>query len=248
MGRLSGKRALITGASGGIGGAVARLFASEGAAVACHGVPWETSDAIVEELNAAGATACAVCGDITDAASIGAFTTEAASRLGGLDIVINNAGVTKDQLLIRMEEREWDLVLNVNLFGAILVTEAARPALVASGAGRVVNIASVVGRMGNAGQANYAASKAGLISFTKVAARRLAPARATVNAIAPGFIRTRMTEALPESAVEALTSQIPLVRLGEPEDVAEMCAFLSSDGAAYLTGQVFGVDGGMAMA
>ncbi len=248
MGRLAGKRALITGASGGIGGAIARLFVREGAAVACHGVPWETSDAIVAELTGAGATAVAVCGDITDPASIGAFTAEAAEKLGGLDIVINNAGVTKDQLVIRMEQREWDLVLNVNLFGAILVTEAAREALVASGAGRVVNIASVVGRMGNPGQANYGASKAGLITFTKVAARRLASSGVTVNAVAPGFIRTRMTEALPASAVEALTSQIPLVRLGEPEDVAETCCFLSSDGGAYLTGQVFGVDGGMAMA
>jgi 3-oxoacyl-[acyl-carrier protein] reductase len=247
MGPLAGRKALITGASGGIGGAIARLFAGAGAAVACHGVPWETSDAIVEELTAGGATAVAVCGDITNPVEIDRFVGESAERLGGLDIVVNNAGVTKDQLVIRLEEREWDLVLNVNLFGAILVTEAARKPLAAGGHGRVINIASVVGRMGNAGQANYAASKAGLISFTKVAARRLAPDGVTVNAIAPGFIRTRMTEALPESAVEALTSQIPLIRLGEPEDVAEACRYLASDAGSYVTGQVFGVDGGMMM-
>ncbi len=248
MGVLTGKKALITGASGGIGGQIARRFAAEGCAVACHGVPWETSDAIVEELRAAGRAAEAVCGNITEDADVSAFVEEAAKRLGGLDIVVNNAGVTKDQLLIRLEDAAWDLVLNVNLLGAIAVTEAARPHLEKSDSGRVVNMASVVGRMGNAGQANYAASKAGLITFTKVAARRLAACGTTVNAIAPGFIRTRMTDELPEAAAAALVEQIPLTRLGETADVAALCTFLASPDAAYITGQVFGVDGGMVMA
>lgn len=248
MGILEGKRALVTGASGDIGGAIAKRLASEGAAVACHGVPWETADAIVAELSARGHGAVAVCGNLTEDKATRECVAEAVEKLGGLDIVVNNAGVTKDALLIKMDEAAWDLVLEVNLFGAIRVTEAVLAALKASGDGRVINMASIVGLMGNAGQANYAASKAGLLSFTRMAARKLAPFGIKVNAIAPGFIQTRMTAGLPEKTREQLSRQIPLVRLGTPDDVASVCLFLSSPGAAYVTGQALAVDGGMVMA
>jgi 3-oxoacyl-[acyl-carrier protein] reductase len=245
---LSGKRALITGASGDIGGAITRRFAAEGAAVACHGVPWETADALVAELTEQGHTAVAVCGDLTNDDATQSFVGEAVTQLGGLDIVVNNAGVAKDALLVRMDPAAWDLVLQVNLYGAIRVTRAALPALAASGDGRVINMASVVGLMGNVGQANYGASKAGLIAFTRLAARKLAASGVRVNAIAPGFIETRMTVDLPESAVEQFLARIALGTLGKPSDVAGVCAFLASPDGAYLTGQVVGVDGGMVMA
>lgn len=247
MAALEGRTALVTGASGDIGGAIARRLASMGAAVACHGVPWEPADAVADELAAAGYRACAVCGDITDDQATMAMVADAVGRLGGLDIVVNNAGVTKDALLVRMRDEAWDLVLQVNLFGAIRVINAALPALMASRCGRIINIASVVGLMGNAGQCNYAASKAGLIAFTRLAARRLAPHGITSNAVAPGFIATRMTRGLPESAVAQLSAQIPLERLGRPEDVANVVGFLASPESDYITGQVATVDGGMVM-
>lgn len=248
MGALIGRKALVTGASGGIGGAIAARLAADGAAVACHGVPWEPADAIVAELQSRGPQAIAVCGNLMDDAEVAAAVQQAVAGLGGLDILINNAGVTKDGLIVKMDPSTWDLVLGVNLFGAIAVTEAAIPALVASGDGRIINMASVVGLMGNAGQANYGASKAGLIAFTKVVARQLAKDGVKANAIAPGFIQTRMTAELPEKARAALVEQIPLTRLGDPEDVAAVCAFLSGPDSAYMTGQVLGVDGGMVMA
>jgi 3-oxoacyl-[acyl-carrier protein] reductase len=247
MGILDSRKALITGASGGIGRAIAARLATDGAAVACHGVPWEPADEIVEELTGQGHQAVAVCGNLMEDDATTAAVNEAASKLGGLDIVVNNAGVTKDTLIVKMDEEAWDLVLGVNLMGAVTVTEAALSALKASGDGRIINMASVVGLMGNAGQANYGASKAGLITLTKVWARRLAPDGIKANAIAPGFIQTRMTADLPEKARAALSDQIPLTRLGEPEDVAGVCAFLSGPDSTYLTGQVLGVDGGMVM-
>lgn len=248
MGILDGRRALVTGASGDIGGAIARRMASEGAAVACHGVPWEPGDAIASELAATGHRAVAVCGNLAEEQATRDCVADAIGKLGGLDIVVNNAGVTKDALLIKMDEPAWDLVLEVNLFGAVRVTEAALDALKASGDGRVINMASVVGLAGNAGQANYAASKAGLVSFTRMAARKLAPFGIKVNAVAPGYVRTRMTAGLSEKTRQQLSGQIPLARLGTPEDVASMCLFLSSRGAAYVTGQALVVDGGMVMA
>lgn len=248
MGVLDGRKALVTGASGGIGVAIATRLAADGAAVACHGVPWEPADGIAAELRTMGHQAVAVCANLMDDGEVRAAVQAAVEGLGGLDILVNNAGVTKDTLIVKMDPSAWDLVLGVNLLGAVAVTEAAIPALVASGDGRIINMASVVGLMGNAGQANYGASKAGLIAFTKVVARRFGNDGVKANAIAPGFIQTRMTAELTEKARAALTERIPLTRLGDPEDVAGVCAFLSGPDSAYMTGQVLGVDGGMVMA
>jgi 3-oxoacyl-[acyl-carrier protein] reductase len=244
--RLQGQAAVITGGNGGIGRAVVLALAAEG----CHvtvvgGHDLAAAEAVAREAEAFGVTALARRADVSDAGQAEAVVTETAERFGRLDILVNNAGITRDGLLLRMTEADWDAVLDVNLKGAFHCTKAALRSMVRQRRGRIVNVASIVGMIGNAGQANYAAAKAGLIGFTRATAREVASRGVLVNAVAPGFIRTRMTDVLPESAREALQKQIPLGRLGEPEDVAPVVLFLCLPDAGYVTGQVLVVDGGV---
>ena len=243
--KLENKVALITGARRGIGRAIAMKYAAAGADC----ILWARSapEELAEEIRATGRRAVAVAVDVSDAAAVDAAVKTAVAEFGRIDILVNNAGIAEDGLLIRMKLEQWQRVLDVNLSGAFHCTKAvARPMLKNEG-GRIINITSVIGQMGNAGQANYAASKAGLIGFTKSIAKELGSRGITVNAIAPGFITTDMTAEMNEEAVAALVGQIPLGKLGEPEDVAELALFLASDGARYITGQVMNVDGGMVM-
>lgn len=243
--KLENKVALITGARRGIGRAIALKYAAAGADC----ILWARSapEELAEEIRATGRRALAVAVDVSDAAAVDAAVKTAVAEFGRIDILVNNAGIAEDGLLIRMKLEQWQRVLDVNLSGAFHCTKAvARPMLKNEG-GRIINITSVIGQMGNAGQANYAASKAGLIGFTKSIAKELGSRGITVNAIAPGFITTDMTAEMNEEAVAALVGQIPLGKLGEPEDVAELALFLASDGARYITGQVMNVDGGMVM-
>lgn len=245
--RFKGKTALITGSARGIGRAIAERLASEGARVIISDVLEDVAENTVREFRAKGYEAVAIKADVSKADDADRLVNDAVKQYESLDIVVNNAGITRDALMIRMKEADWDAVLNVNLKGAFLVTQAAAKVMIKQRTGRIVNISSVVGRMGNAGQTNYAASKAGLIGLTKASAKELASRGITVNAIAPGFIKTEMTDKMPDAAREKLSGGIPLGRLGLPEDVAAVTAFLVSDDAAYITGQVLGVDGGLLM-
>ena len=245
--RFKGKTALITGSARGIGRAIAERLASEGARIIISDVLEDVAQNTVKEFKAKGYDAVAIKADVSSLADASRLIDEAIKQYETLDIVVNNAGITRDTLMLRMKEADWDAVLNVNLKGAFLVTQAASKVMIKQRSGRIVNISSVVGRMGNAGQTNYAASKAGLIGLTKAAAKELASRGITVNAIAPGFIKSEMTDKMPEAAREKLSGGIPLGRLGLPEDVAAVTAFLVSDDAAYITGQVVGVDGGLLM-
>lgn len=245
--RLANKVAVVTGGSRGIGYTIARKFASEGASVVVAGRNYESVRAAAGELEKLGAASMAVQCDVAlrdEAEQLVSLTIE---RFGRIDILVNNAGITRDRLILRMSESDWDSVMAVNLKGVFNCTKAVAKAMLRQRYGRIINITSVVGLLGNIGQANYAASKAGVIGFTKAVARELASRGVTVNSIAPGFIETKMTEDLPESAKEAFMSRIPLGRAGTPEDVANAALFLASDEAAYITGQVICVDGGMAM-
>ena len=245
--RLQGKVALITGGAQGIGKAIALLFAREGAAVGVADINLEKGRETCREIESLGRGALALGGNVAEAKASEAMVQETLKHFGRLDILVNNAGITRDQVLLRMKEEDWDLVMAVNLKGAFQCTKAAlRPFLKQKG-GKVVNIASVTGQMGNAGQANYAASKAGLIGFTKSIAREYASRNIQVNAVAPGFIETAMSQAIPQKERELLIQQIPMERLGTPEDVAEAVLFLSSPAADYITGQVLNVNGGLYM-
>ncbi|HEU4587641.1 MAG TPA: 3-oxoacyl-[acyl-carrier-protein] reductase [Gemmatimonadales bacterium] len=241
---LTGKVALVTGGTRGIGRAIAQALYAAGAKVAITGRDSERAAAAAAEL---GERSIGVACEMTDAAQIEAAIASTEQRLGPVDILVNNAGLTRDQILLRMSESDWDTVLDANLKGAFLAIKAVTKGMMKRRAGRIVNITSVVGLTGNKGQANYAASKAGLIGLTKSVAKEYASRNILVNCVAPGFIETDMTDALPGEAKTALLQQIALGRLGKPEDVAGAVLFLASDLAAYMTGQVLVVDGGMVM-
>lgn len=246
--KLSGKTALVTGASRGIGRAIALRLASEGASVAVNYNGSEARAAeVVELIRAAGGTAFAVRADVSDAASVAAMFDAVKEQFDRLDILVNNAGITADGLLIGLKESQFDQVVDTNLKGAFLCMQLAAKRMIRQRSGRIISISSYSGIHGNAGQTNYSASKAGLIGLTKSAARELGSRGITVNAIAPGYIDTDMTAALSDQVKEAILAEIPLKRIGTPEDIAAAAAFLASDDAAYITGQVLEVGGGMGL-
>ena len=245
--KLKGKVALVTGAAQGIGKAVALLLARNGADIIVSDINLEKAEETAREVEGLGQRALAVKTNVAEANDVEKMVQTALERFGRIDILINNAGITRDKLLLRMSDEDWDAVLGVNLRGTFLCTRAVIRPMAKQKSGKIVNIASVVGTMGNAGQANYVASKAGVIGFTKTVAREYAPRGINVNAIAPGYIETPMTEALPEKAKEELKRMIPMDRLGKPEDVAEAVLFLVSEASTYITGQVLHVNGGIYM-
>ena len=245
---LQGKCALVTGGSRGIGRAVCLELARQGARVAVnYAGNAAAAEETVKACEALGAEAFAIQADVADASACEAMVKEVLTRFGRLDILVNNAGVTRDGLMPMMKEADWDAVLDTNLKGAFHCMKAVYRPMMKQKYGRIVNLSSIVGLRGNAGQTNYAASKAGLIGLTKSMAKELAGRNVTVNAVAPGFIDTDMTAALPEKAREAMLSTIPMGRLGQAEDVARAVAFFAGDASAYVTGQVLCVDGGMAV-
>ena len=247
MKQLENQIAVVTGAGRGIGRAIALKFAAQGADIVAVDLKTDFVQETVDEVRKLGRKAWAVAANVAEAASVEAAVEQILKEAGRVDILVNNAGITKDGLLMRMSEADWDAVLDINLKGTFLFTKAFSRAFVKQRSGRIVNIASVIGLIGNAGQCNYAASKAGVIGFTKSVARELASRGVTANAIAPGFIETKMTEALGPEARAALLKQIPLASLGQPGDVAEAALFFASPAARYITGQVLAVDGGMVM-
>jgi 3-oxoacyl-[acyl-carrier protein] reductase len=247
MNQLSDQVAVVTGAGRGIGRAIALKFAAEGADIACVSRTLENAEKVVEEIRGLGRKAWAYAVDVADTKRVKEAAEKILQEAGKVDILVNNAGVTKDGLLMRMSDEDWDTVVQTNLRGAFAFTRALSMAFIKQRSGRIINIASVIGLMGNAGQSNYAASKAGLIGFTKSAARELASRGITVNALAPGFIETDMTAVLNEDLRKKLLEQIPLKSFGQAEDIAHAALFLASKGARYITGQVLTVDGGMVM-
>ncbi|TKI48431.1 3-oxoacyl-[acyl-carrier-protein] reductase [Lysinibacillus tabacifolii] len=248
MRKLEGKVAVVTGASRGIGRAIALKLADEGAKVV---VNYSGSQAKAEEvvatIQANGGEAIAVQASVSKTEEVTELMDAAVKTFGALDILVNNAGITRDNLLMRMKEEEWDDVLDTNLKGVFLCTKAVTRQMMKQRAGRIINISSIVGVAGNAGQANYVAAKAGVIGLTKTTAKELASRNILVNAIAPGFIETEMTEQLPEDLKQGMLTQIPLAKLGQPEDIAKAVAFLASEDANYMTGQTLHIDGGMVM-
>lgn len=243
---LKGKVALITGSSRGIGRAIAVRLAQAGAAVALNAT--KDVSTTLELIRAAGGHSAVVIGDVRDAKQVEAMFAKAAAELGGVDILVNNAGANHDALLMRMSEDDWDQVMDVNLKGAFLCSRAALKLMVRKRWGRIITIGSIIGQRGNAGQANYAAAKAGLVGLTKSIAQEVASRSITANVIAPGFIETDMTQQISEALREQIRQRIPLGTFGQAEDVAEAAAFLAGEGARYITGQVLLVDGGLALA
>ncbi len=244
---VQGKVALVTGASRGIGRSISLALAAQGAKIVAVDVDLQATEDFVAELKAAGTEAVAIQGNVTAVADVEQMVKVAKETFDRIDILVNNAGITRDALLLRMKDADWDAVLDVNLKGAFLCTRAVAKVMTKQRYGRIINIASVVGQMGNAGQANYCASKAGLMGLTRSNARELAKRNITVNAVAPGFIATAMTDALPEEKRQELAAQIPLARLGSADDIANAVLFLAAENTGYITGQVIGVNGGMYM-
>ncbi len=247
MSQLDGKIAVVTGAGRGIGRAIALKFAAEGADVVCVSRTEANSQKVADEVRALGRKAWAFAVDVADAEAVGAAAKQILADATRVDILVNNAGVTRDGLLMRMSEEDWDTVLNTNLKGAFNFVKAFARSFIKQKSGRIINVASVIGLIGNAGQANYAASKAGLIGFTKSVAREVASRGITANIVAPGFIDTDMTAALNDDQKAEILKAVPLGVLGKPEDVACAALYLASDAARYITGQVLTVDGGMVM-
>lgn len=245
---LEGKIALVTGAAKGIGRAIALALAAEGATVVVnYNGSKERAEQVVEEIKALGSDGMTYQCNVADTQAADAMIKEVIKTYGRLDILVNNAGITRDNLIMKMSEEDFDAVINANLKGCFNTIKAVSRQMLKQRSGRIINITSVSGILGNAGQANYAASKAGIIGLTKTMARELASRGITVNGIAPGFVDTDMTQVLSDSVKEAATAQIPLGRFGKPEDIANMAAYLASDKAAYITGQIISVDGGMAI-
>jgi 3-oxoacyl-[acyl-carrier protein] reductase len=244
---LKDKVCLVTGSARGIGYAIAEEFARQGAKVVLSDVLEDVLAESAKKLAASGGEVIGVSGDVTSAEQVANLISATAEKFGGLDVLVNNAGITRDTLLVRMAEADWDLVLKVNLKGAFLMTQAAAKVMMKKRSGKIINISSVVGLMGNAGQANYSASKAGLIGLTKSSAKELAGRGICVNAIAPGYIETEMTAGLPDAAKAAFLDNIPLKRAGSPSDIAQSVLFLASPASDYITGQVLGINGGLYM-
>jgi len=245
MGQFDGKVAIVTGGGQGIGKAIALRFAEAGAAVVVNSAREASCGAVAEEIIAKGGKAIAIAGDVGDVAVAEKVVAAASENFGALHFLINNAGITKDGLLIRMKDADWDEVLRVNLKSAFLLSRAAAKIMMKARFGRIVNITSIVGVQGNPGQANYCSAKAGMIGLTKSMALELASRNILVNAIAPGFIQTAMTDSLSEELKKKIQEQIPLARLGNPDDIAGPTLFLCSDAASYITGSVLEVAGGM---
>lgn len=245
---LKGKIALVTGAAKGIGRAIALALAADGATVVVnYNGSREKAEQTLEEVKKLGSDGMIYQCNVADTAATDAMVKDVIKTYGRLDILVNNAGITRDNLIMRMSEEDFDAVINANLKGCFNTIKAASRQMLKQREGRIINITSVSGILGNAGQANYSASKAGIIGLTKTMAREMASRGITVNAIAPGFVETDMTQVLSESVKEAATAQIPLGRFGRPEDIANMAAYLASEKASYITGQIISVDGGMAI-
>jgi 3-oxoacyl-[acyl-carrier protein] reductase len=244
---LEGRVSLITGGARGIGREIALLFAKEGSNIAICDVNLEEAQKTAKDIQDLGRQSIVFKTDVTDSNQVQDMADKILDKFAKIDILINNAGITKDNLLLRMSEEDWDRVISVNLKGTFVCTKIISKIMLKQRYGKIVNLASIIGIMGNAGQANYAASKAGIIGLTKSAAKELSSRNICVNAMAPGFIKTDMTAKLPEDVQQKMLSAIPLARFGEPKDVADLALFLSSDSSSYITGQVVQVDGGMLM-